>query len=69
MKQIEPRRSVSAAFFIPYFGRRAAEMFPEHPAEQFVIGESMAFQYLMDRIFGSEKVTVDEGQPQFILIF
>ena len=44
-------------------------MFLEHPAEQLIIGEAVAFQDHMYRISGCDQIFVDKRKTIFILIF
>ena len=53
----------------PYLGRRTSEMFLKHPAKQLVVGETMPFQYYVNRVFGVYKILVNKRKPVFVLIF
>lgn len=49
-------------------GRRV-EVFGEHPAEQLVVGEAVAFQDVLQRVLRRDEVLIDVGQPHLILVF
>ena len=53
----------------PDFGRRTSKMFLKHPAKQLVVGETMPFQYYVNRVFGVYKILVNKRKPVFVLIF
>ena len=44
-------------------------MFLEHPAEQLIIGEAVAFQDHMHGVFCVDQIFVNERKSVFILIF
>lgn len=44
-------------------------MLLEHPSKQLIIGESMAFQGHMHRVFRIDQIFVDKRKSVFILIF
>ena len=44
-------------------------MLLEHPSKQLIIGESMAFQNHMHRVFRIDQIFVDKRKSVFILIF
>ena len=53
----------------PYLGRRTSEMFLKHSSKQLVVGETMPFQYYVNRVFGVYKILVNKRKPVFVLIF
>ena len=54
---------------LPHLRRCAPEVLLEYPAKQLIIGESMAFQDHMHRVFRIDQIFVDKRKSVFILIF